>query len=84
MKPINRDEWDNAKESTGFKKPAPGGYVCRITNVRDVESKGYFAILYDIADGEFAGHYAALEDAVEGGPRCWHGLGYVTPLSRRH
>lgn len=58
MKPINREEWDNAKESTGFKKLVPGGYVCRITNVRDVESKGYFSIRYDIAEGEFAGHYS--------------------------
>lgn len=58
MKPINRNEWNEAKESTGFKKLVPGGYVCRITNVNDVEAKGYFAIRYDIAEGEYAGHYS--------------------------
>ena len=38
----------------------PGGYICRITGVRDCEQKEYLEIEYDIAEGNSRGYYLSL------------------------
>lgn len=50
MKNIN---WDNVQENV--RRPVPGGYAARITNVVDNESGEYLRIEWDFADGEFKG-----------------------------
>lgn len=56
----------NVKESSDFKRPAPGAYICTITNVEDVPinqqtGKGnYLRVFYDIAEGEFKGYYGQM------------------------
>lgn len=55
--------WNNVEASTEFAKVVPGGYICGITAVKDVEEKEYFLIEFDIADGEFKGYYKDLYDA---------------------
>ena len=55
--------WSNVEASKEFEKPTPGGYICGITAVNDVENKEYFLIEYDIADGDFKGYYKGLYDA---------------------
>lgn len=42
----------------GFKKLAPGFYVCRIVAVSDVADKEYLNVVYDIAEGPDAGYYS--------------------------
>jgi len=38
----------------------PGGYICRITGIKDYEQKEYLEIEYDIAEGENRGYYLNL------------------------
>lgn len=38
----------------------PGGYICRITGVKDNEQKEYLEIEYDIAEGNNRGYYLNL------------------------
>jgi hypothetical protein len=61
MKPIN--DFENIQASTGeSNRLKPGGYICKITEVKDVpiniQGKGdYLKIEYDIADGEFKWYF---------------------------
>lgn len=55
--------WDNVQEAQEFPKVVPGGYVCRITSVEDVEDREYLKIEFDIAEGELTGHYTELYKA---------------------
>lgn len=53
----------NVQEATGdFKRPAAGGYICKITDVEDVADKEYLSIEYDIAEGEFKDYYKDLSE----------------------
>jgi len=58
------EDWDNVKASDGdFERLAPGGYVCRITAVKDfpyneeTEKGAYLKIEYDIAEGDFTDYH---------------------------
>lgn len=54
MRKINN--WDDIEERSGdFPRPAPGGYIARITAVYDNEAKEYLKIDWDFANGPFAG-----------------------------
>lgn len=55
MKPLKG--YNSAKASEEFERLAPGGYVLKITAVKDDTEKQYLAILYDIAEGSEAGRY---------------------------
>ncbi len=56
MKPIN--DWNNVQASNDdFKRPGPGGYICKIISAVDVPEKEYLRIEYDIAAGEFKDHW---------------------------
>ena len=44
MKPIRN--WENVQEPTKFKRLAPGGYICAIKDVRNVEDKKYIQVSY--------------------------------------
>ena len=47
-----------AKEDGEFQSLPIGGYVVKITAIKDEPSKEYLAIEYDIAEGEHAGYHA--------------------------
>lgn len=51
---------ENVEEVQEYKRLVPGGYICRITTVEDVEDKEYLKIEYDIAEGEFKGYFVEL------------------------
>lgn len=55
MRKVNN--WAEIKESTGFKRLAPGGYICAIKNVTDVEEKEYLKIEFDIIEGDDKGYF---------------------------
>ena len=58
MKPIKG--YNDAKASGDFERLPAGGYVIKITGVKDENKpdKQYLKIIYDIADGPEAGRYA--------------------------
>lgn len=45
------------KEAGDFKRPAPGAYICKITEVVDIPEKQYLKVSYDFTDGDFKGYY---------------------------
>ena len=60
MKQIDLSKVEEAKE---FERVVPGGYVCGITNVKDVSEKEYLLIEYDIAEGPKKNYYRQLFEA---------------------
>lgn len=50
----------NIQEASDYQRPAPGGYICTITAVEDIEAKEYLKVSYDIAEGEFKGYYSEM------------------------
>ena len=60
MKNIN---WATVEEPQEFKKVTPGGYICKIVDVEDIEEKEYLKINYDIALGEFKDYYKELHES---------------------
>lgn len=60
MKPIAN--WENVKESTGFKRLSPGGYFIKILKVENIEDKQYLKIYFDIADGPEKGCFKKQYD----------------------
>ena len=50
----------NVQEANDFQRPAPGGYICTITAVEDIEDKEYLKVSYDITEGEFKGYYSEM------------------------
>lgn len=57
-------------------KLQPGGYICQIKSVENVESKQYFEINYDIAMGEHE-HYFAQQSHTYNN-RFWPGKLFVS------
>ena len=55
MRPLKG--YNEAKASEEFERLAPGGYVLKITAVKDDTEKQYLNIVYDIAEGPEAGRY---------------------------
>lgn len=45
-------------------KLQPGGYICQIKSVENVESKQYFEINYDIAMGEHEHYFAPTKPYI--------------------
>lgn len=60
MRPIDLSKVEEAKD---FERVTPGGYVCGITNVKDVPEQEYLLIEYDIAEGNLKNYYRQLNDA---------------------
>ena len=56
MKPIKG--YNTATASGQYERLAPGGYILKITEVRDEEDKQRLVYLYDIAEGPEKGRYA--------------------------
>lgn len=50
--------YNDAKASGDFERLPAGGYVIRITGVKDDTEKEYLQVVYDIAEGPEAGRYA--------------------------
>ena len=59
MKNIN---WDTVQDE--YRKPVPGGYAARITDVKDVEKDEYLLIEWEFAEGEFKGCNQETFDAL--------------------
>lgn len=61
---------ENVQESGNFNRLPAGGYVCRYTNVKDIQmnpqnGKGdYLQMEYDIAEGDYKDYYKNLETAL--------------------
>ena len=55
MKPIKG--YNDAQTSGEFERLPAGGYVIKITDVKDEQAKEYLRIVYDIAEGSEAGRY---------------------------
>lgn len=51
------DNWDEIEERQegSFRNPPPGGYIAKITAVKDDEAKEYLQIEWDFTEGEWAG-----------------------------
>ena len=49
--------YNEAKASGDFERLPAGGYVIRITGVKDDTEKEYLQVVYDIAEGPEAGRY---------------------------
>lgn len=62
MKAINWNEVESKQE--GFSAPVPGGYICRIVQVEDVEDKEYLKLTLDICEGEFARRGEQIEEST--------------------
>lgn len=60
MKQLNLANVEEAKE---FERVVPGGYICGITQVKDVPEQEYLLIEYDIADGPKKNYYRQLNEA---------------------
>lgn len=60
MRPIDLSKVEEAKD---FERVTPGGYVCGITNAKDVPEQEYLLIEYDIAEGNLKNYYRQLNDA---------------------
>lgn len=57
---MQKTNWDEVQEAQEFAKPAPGGYIAKIVDNEEVESKEYWLVSWDFADGEFKEYYAGL------------------------
>ena len=55
MRPIKG--YNDAQASGEFERLAAGGYVIKITDIKDEQAKEYLRIVYDIAEGSEAGRY---------------------------
>lgn len=65
MRPLG-NAYRDAEASTGeFQRLPAGGYIARITAVKDVPDKLYLQITFDIAEGEFKAFYAETDAAHE-------------------
>ena len=53
-----------AQEQQEFKRIVPGGYVCRIIDVKDVPEKEYLHVVLDVAEGEYANVGEKAEQAT--------------------
>lgn len=60
MKNIN---WNNVPDPAELPRLGPGGYICKITMVKDVPEKEYLYLEYDIAEGQHKGHWNELYKA---------------------
>ncbi len=60
MKTVN---YQDAPDASQYPNLVAGGYVCKITNVKDVPEKEYLQIEYDITTGEFANHFLNLANS---------------------
>ena len=75
MKPIKN--WENVQEPTKFKRLAPGGYICAIKNVRNVEDKKYLEIQFDIVKGEEKGYFQKQYDNDTRPNKKWPNAGIL-------
>lgn len=52
---MNKVDWENVQEASGYDTPSPGAYMAVICGVEDHEDKQYLKILWDFDDGEYKG-----------------------------
>lgn len=75
MKKIDKKAWEEAKESIGFKRLAPGGYICAISEVEDVPEKEYIKVCYDVVKGDDAGYFTKQFKADTRENKKWPNVG---------
>lgn len=59
MKKINLSD---VTEAGDFRRPTAGAYICKITDVIDIEEKQYLKVFYDFVDGEYKDYYTELRE----------------------
>lgn len=57
MKALGKTYNDAEARTDGFERLPAGGYVCKITEVKDVTASEYLQVVYDIAEGPYKGFY---------------------------
>lgn len=50
-------DWSTVNEAAEFEQIPAGGYICKITSVKDVEDKEYYNVEFDIAEGPFKDYF---------------------------
>ena len=58
MKPLGKAYADATANTGDFQRLPAGGYIAKITAVKDVDDKSYLRLTFDIAEGEKRGFYA--------------------------
>lgn len=61
MKPLGKAYADATANTGDFQRLPAGGYIAKITAVRDVDDKSYLLITFDIAEGQLKGFYAKTD-----------------------
>lgn len=60
------ENWDELRNTSDevvtFDNITPGQYICKITDVQDVDDKEYLKIWFDIVKGDFADAFKAQEE----------------------
>lgn len=54
--------YNEAQESGEFERLPAGGYVVKITDVKDEPAKSYIVITYDISEGQYRGFYQNTDE----------------------
>jgi hypothetical protein len=57
---MQKTNWDEIQEAQDFEKPVPGGYIAKITSVKEVEDKEYWWVEWDFSEGQFKDYYHEL------------------------
>lgn len=57
MKALGKIYSDTAAQADGFERLPAGGYICKITEVKDETAKEYLSVVFDIAEGPKKGFY---------------------------
>lgn len=58
MKALGKTYKDTEANTDDFERLPVGGYVCKITEVKDVTASDYLQVIYDIAEGDYKGFYS--------------------------
>ena len=61
MKPLGKAYADATANTGDFQRLPAGGYIAKITAVKDVDDKSYLRLTFDIAEGEKKGFYAKTD-----------------------
>ena len=62
MQPIKG--YNEAQASGDFERLPAGGYVVKITDVKDEPAKSYIVITYDISEGQYRGFYKDMDEKL--------------------
>lgn len=58
------NNWDDITEIRAFSSPDPGGYIVKITDVKDFPEKKYLKIYWDFCEGQWVGSNEAFSNRL--------------------